>query len=134
MAEEKTQGAGTLTDDAPGENTVQVTFLPEGKTVQFENGKLPYEYHGKEESILDVALNYQHHARPRLRRQLCLHHLSYLGKGRRRESFSDGRRRSGSVGHGRRSAIKLSSRLSGSDYKARQSSSRDSRLEPQLRF
>jgi 2Fe-2S ferredoxin len=36
---------------------VQVTFLPEGKTVQFENGKLPYEYHGKEQSILDVALN-----------------------------------------------------------------------------
>ena len=57
MAEEKTQGAGTLTEDSPGENTVQVTFLPEGKTVQFEHGKLPYEYHGKEESILDVALN-----------------------------------------------------------------------------
>ena len=62
MSEEKTQGAGTATEDAPGENTltektVQVTFLPEGKTVQFEHGKLPYEYHGKEESILDVALN-----------------------------------------------------------------------------
>ena len=25
--------------------------------MQFENGKLPYEYHGKEQSILDVALN-----------------------------------------------------------------------------
>src|SRR6202163_162841 len=58
MAEEKTQGAGTLTDDAPGENTVQVTFLPEGKTVQFENGKLPYEDHGKEQSLLDIALNF----------------------------------------------------------------------------
>ncbi len=68
MSEEKTQSAGTITEDAPdeknksneqplGENTVQVTFLPEGKTVQFEHGKLPYEYHGKEESILDVALN-----------------------------------------------------------------------------
>src|ERR1700730_11197552 len=67
MAEETTHSAGTATEDAPGENalgpntlgpnTVQVTFLPEGKTVQFENGKLPYEYHGKEESILDVALN-----------------------------------------------------------------------------
>ena len=44
----------------PGQthNTVQVTFLPEGKTVQFENGKLPYEYHGKEQSILDVALKF----------------------------------------------------------------------------
>jgi len=62
MSEEKMQGAGTATEDAPGENTltgktVQVTFLPEGKTVQFEHGKLPYEYHGKEQSILDVALN-----------------------------------------------------------------------------
>ena len=51
-----------MTEDAPGENTisentVQVTFLPEGKTVTFEHGKLPYEDHGKEESILDVALN-----------------------------------------------------------------------------
>ena len=45
------------TEEAPGESTVTVTFLPEGKTVQFENGKLPYEYHGKEQSILDVALN-----------------------------------------------------------------------------
>jgi len=34
-----------------------VTFLPEGKTVEFESGKLPYEDHGKRESILDVALN-----------------------------------------------------------------------------
>src|SRR5438046_8582382 len=58
MAEEKSQGSGTLTEEAPGENTVQVTFLPEGKTVQFEHGKLPYEDHGKEESLLDVALNF----------------------------------------------------------------------------
>src|SRR6202030_2925997 len=79
MAEEKTHGAGTATEDAPSENTmgkdtVQVTFLPEGKTVQFEHGKMPYEYHGKEESILDVALNCGvtlDHAW----RQLRLHHL-----------------------------------------------------------
>src|SRR5258707_4619580 len=59
MAEDKTHGAGTMTEDAPaGENTVQVTFLPEGKTVQFEHGKLPYEHHGKQESLLDIALNY----------------------------------------------------------------------------
>ncbi len=57
MPEEKTHGAGAATEDAPGENTVTVTFLPESKTVQFQHGKLPYEYHGKEESILDVALN-----------------------------------------------------------------------------
>ena len=58
MADEKTQGTGTATEEAPGENTVQITFLPEGKTVTFEHGKLPYEDHGKEESILDVALNF----------------------------------------------------------------------------
>ena len=58
MAEEKTKGAGTATVEAPGENTVQVTFLPEGRTVQFEHSKLPYKDHGKEESLLDVALNH----------------------------------------------------------------------------
>jgi 2Fe-2S ferredoxin len=60
MAEQKTHGAGAVTVEAPGENTVQVTFLPEGKTVktvQFEHGKLHYKDHGKPESLLDVALN-----------------------------------------------------------------------------
>jgi ferredoxin, 2Fe-2S len=57
MAEEKNEGSGTATMTAP-ENTVQVTFLPEGKTVEFEHDKLPYKDHGKRESILDVALNY----------------------------------------------------------------------------
>ena len=57
MADEKHHSAGAATVEAPGENTVQVTFLPEGKTVTFEHGKLPYKDHGKEESLLDVALN-----------------------------------------------------------------------------
>ena len=35
----------------------KVTFLPENKTVEFESGKLPYDHHGKPESVLDVALN-----------------------------------------------------------------------------
>jgi len=58
MADEKHQGAGTTIAEAPGANTVEVTFLPEGKTVQFENGKLPYQHHGEPQSLLDVALNY----------------------------------------------------------------------------
>ena len=33
----------------------KVTFLPEGRTVEFESGQLPYGEHGKPESILDVA-------------------------------------------------------------------------------
>ncbi len=56
MSEEKKQAGGTATAEA-SENTIQLTFLPEGKTVEFENGKLPYKDHGKEQSILDVALN-----------------------------------------------------------------------------
>ena len=35
----------------------KVTFLPEGKTVEFESGKLPYKDHGLPESLLDIALN-----------------------------------------------------------------------------
>jgi ferredoxin, 2Fe-2S len=57
MAEETEKSTGVATMEAPGENTIEVVFLPEGKIVQFENGKLPYKDHGKEQSILDVALN-----------------------------------------------------------------------------
>jgi len=35
-----------------------VTFTNLDKTVEFESGKLPYEEHGKPESLLDVALNF----------------------------------------------------------------------------
>jgi 2Fe-2S ferredoxin len=34
----------------------KVTFVNYDKTVEFESGKLPYQHHGKPESILDVAL------------------------------------------------------------------------------
>ena len=42
----------------PAEKLVRVTFLPEGKTVEFEFGALPYEHHGKPMSFLDVAENH----------------------------------------------------------------------------
>ena len=35
----------------------KVTVLPEGRTIEFESGELPYQEHGKPESILDVCLN-----------------------------------------------------------------------------
>lgn len=35
-----------------------MTFVNLDRTVEFESGKLPYEHHGKPESILDVALNF----------------------------------------------------------------------------
>jgi len=42
----------------PAEKLVRVTFLPEGKTVEFEFGTMPYEHHGKPMSFLDVAENF----------------------------------------------------------------------------
>jgi len=61
MSDEKTQGSGAATIEAPRTNTVRVTFLPENKTVEYEHAKLPYLEHGKPESILDVALNFGVH-------------------------------------------------------------------------
>ena len=40
------------------ENMVRVVFLPENKCVDFEHGKLPYKHHGRPESLLDVAENF----------------------------------------------------------------------------
>jgi 2Fe-2S ferredoxin len=36
----------------------KVTFVNLDQTVEFESGKLPYDEHGKPESILDVAINF----------------------------------------------------------------------------
>ena len=36
----------------------KVTFLPEGRTVEFESGKLPFSEHGLPESLLDVAMHF----------------------------------------------------------------------------
>jgi 2Fe-2S ferredoxin len=44
-----------------GPNTVRLTFLPSGQSVEFEAGNLPYQEHGKPQSILDVALNFGIH-------------------------------------------------------------------------
>ncbi|MGH9520930.1 MAG: 2Fe-2S iron-sulfur cluster-binding protein, partial [Terriglobales bacterium] len=56
MAEEQNKNTGTATAEL-SPNTARVTFLPEGRTVEFEIGKLPYKDHGKPQSILDVAIN-----------------------------------------------------------------------------
>jgi 2Fe-2S ferredoxin len=42
----------------PAPNVVRVTFQPEGKTVEFEHDKLPYDGHGLPQSFLDVAENF----------------------------------------------------------------------------
>ena len=36
----------------------KVTFSNTGQTVEFAPGKLPYDEHGKPESVLDVAINF----------------------------------------------------------------------------
>jgi 2Fe-2S ferredoxin len=41
----------------PTDRLVRVTFLPEGRAVEFEFAALPYAHHGKPMSLLDVALN-----------------------------------------------------------------------------
>src|SRR5258706_16440718 len=40
------------------EDVPKVTFLNIARTVEFKSGELPYQEHGKPESILDVALNF----------------------------------------------------------------------------
>jgi 2Fe-2S ferredoxin len=53
-------GAATAAAEL-GPNTVRLTFLPGGQSVEFEAGKLPYQEHGKPQSILDVAINFGVH-------------------------------------------------------------------------
>ncbi len=43
----------------PPEKLVRVTFEPEGRTVEFEYGTLPYDRHGQPMSFLDVAENFE---------------------------------------------------------------------------
>lgn len=45
------------TKNIPADKLVRVTFMPEGKTVEFEYGTMPYDHHGKPMSFLDVAEN-----------------------------------------------------------------------------
>jgi 2Fe-2S ferredoxin len=42
----------------PAGKLVRVTFLPAGRTVEFEFGTLPYKRHGEPMSFLDVAENF----------------------------------------------------------------------------
>jgi 2Fe-2S ferredoxin len=42
----------------PPDKLVRVTFLPEGRTVEFEVGTMPCDRHGRPMSFLDVAENF----------------------------------------------------------------------------
>ncbi len=50
--------SGTVKKEIPPDKLVRVTFLPEGRTVEFELGAMPYDHHGKPMSFLDVAENF----------------------------------------------------------------------------
>ncbi len=54
----KQGGTATANEEAAGEKTVSVTFMPEGKTFTYDIDKLPYAHHGKPGSLLDVAENF----------------------------------------------------------------------------
>ncbi len=55
--DEKEQQQFDLTRPA-AESMVRVTFEPEGRTVEFPFGTMPYDHHGLPMSFLDVAENY----------------------------------------------------------------------------
>jgi ferredoxin, 2Fe-2S len=59
MSDEKQQNTGAATAEPLGQNMVRIIFMPEGRTVEFEHGKLDYKDHGKPESILDIAINHE---------------------------------------------------------------------------
>ncbi|MDE3105236.1 MAG: 2Fe-2S iron-sulfur cluster binding domain-containing protein [Acidobacteriota bacterium] len=48
----------TDTSKPPAEGVVRVTFMPEGRTVEFPFDGLPYDGHGLPMSFLDVAENF----------------------------------------------------------------------------
>jgi 2Fe-2S ferredoxin len=60
MSQVKTDPAEIKTGEL-GPNTVRLTFLPSGQSVEYEAGELPYQEHGKPQSILDVAINFGIH-------------------------------------------------------------------------
>ena len=57
MAEDTSKDKGTAAVESARPNAVRVTFLPANQTFEFGHGELPYQEHGKPQSILDVAIN-----------------------------------------------------------------------------
>jgi 2Fe-2S ferredoxin len=58
MAEQAAVSSEIDLSKPPAEGVVRVTFLPEGRTVEFAFDSLPYEGHGEPMSFLDVAENF----------------------------------------------------------------------------
>ncbi len=58
MVDHDLKSQGTEPAATATANTVRVIFLPGNQAVEFEHGSLPYQEHGKPQSLLDVALNF----------------------------------------------------------------------------
>jgi 2Fe-2S ferredoxin len=58
MQETVTSSPEVDLSNPPAADMVRVTFLPEGRTVEFAFDSLPYEGHGEPMSFLDVAENF----------------------------------------------------------------------------
>ena len=117
----------------PAEKLVRVTFLPEGKTVEFEYGTMPYDHHGKPMSFLDVAENFDiflDHACGGVCACTTCHLWIKDQAGHQRGR----RRRARPAGHGRRPAVELAPRLPGRHHPPRRLRGGDSQVEPQLRL
>ena len=116
----------------PAENMVRVTFLPEGRTVEFEFDTLPYEGHGRPMSFLDVAENYgiflDHACGGVCACTTCHLHVKEGASG-----ISEAKPGAGSPRDRRRHRAQLAPRLPGRHREARRLCGRDSQVEPQLR-
>jgi 2Fe-2S ferredoxin len=61
MSDNDTKSLGSAPAATAAANLVRVTFQPGNRLVEFEHGNLPYQEHGKPQSLLDVALNFDIH-------------------------------------------------------------------------
>ena len=117
----------------PAEGMVRVTFLPEGRTVEFAFDTMPYEGHGQPMSFLDVAVNYGiflDHACG----GVCACTTCHLHVKQGAEGISEAEDMElGPAGDGGWHRAELAAGLPGGDRAAGDVRGRDSQVEPQLR-
>jgi len=117
----------------PTENTVEVYISPEGKTVTFEHGKLPYKDHGKEESLLDVALTLAFIS-IMLVAGIAPATTCHVWVKEGKDLISEMEDDEATSSIWLRPAIKLAPRMPGCDQQTGQSCCRDPSMESELRF